>query len=695
MLYAMEKIMQKKPELLAPAGTPETALAAADAGADAIYCGLGRFNARERAGNFTADTLGRTIEYFHRNRKRVYLTLNTMVMEPELAEFAETVSVLRDLAPDAVIVQDPGVILLLRELLPELPLHGSTQMGIHNRYGVAAAASMGLARVILERQVTLPELRKILPASPLEIEVFLHGSLCCSLSGRCYLSGFCGGWSGNRGKCKQLCRRRYADGSGRNGFFLSPGDLSAAGVLPELMQLGVASLKIEGRLRGPEYVWKTVRAYRLLLDDFEGNCAEAMELLRTTTTRDLSDAFFSDSVPKKLVRPERPGYFGTETGTILAGNASGMEVRLARRLHVGDRLRVLPPDGGESVTGFELVRMTRDRKPVTVAGAGDKVFLPGHFAVSPGWLLVKTGENGFDFSRQAAALPARRFPLKLALELSRTRWSVRASGTGGEPFVWERKVDFSAARTHGFQEEEARNAFLAGAPEPWRPEIATLALEPGFFAPAGEVKSLRREFWEAFCGAVPAVLADRSAEILARYYAMRPQVQKEVPLPPAEWDKEERFVLPGFIAEADLLLWEKKLADAVAAGIRVAEVRGWHGFPMVKPYPQLKVLAGDAFPVANSFGVRLLKELGAGGCTAAPELDAAAAEALRKNAELPALEGKADLPLLVSRLPLHPGPLTDARGNSFVIRYDKEEKLSKLYSADHDARKVFREGKLK
>ncbi len=692
----MEKIMQKKPELLAPAGTPETAIAAADAGADAVYCGLGRFNARERAGNFTADSLGRTIEFFHRSRKKVYLTLNTMVMEPELPAFVETVSLLRDLAPDAVIVQDPGVIWLLRELIPELPLHGSTQMGIHNHAGIAAAASMGMRRVILERQVTLPELRKILPASPLEIEVFLHGSLCCSLSGRCYLSGFCGGWSGNRGKCKQLCRRRYADDSGRRGFYLSPGDLSAAEVLPELIRLGVASLKIEGRLRGPEYVWKTVRAYRLLLDDFEDNYAEAMELLRTTTTRELSPAFFADSIPQKLVRPERPGYFGTEVGQILAGNASGMEVKLIRRLHVGDRLRILPPDGGESVTGFELARMTRDRKPATVASAGDKVFLPGHFSVSPGWLLVKTGENGFDFSRQTAALPSRRFPVKLELRLTQENWSATALVAGTKPFRWECKVDFAAAKTHGFQEEEAKNVFLSGAPEPWRPEIAALALEPGFFAPAGEVKALRRKFWAAFKEAVPAGLADRSAGVLSRFCQLRPQPRPEVPVFPAEWDTAERFVLPGFIAEADLPLWEKKLADAVRRGVRIAEVRGWHGFPMVKPYPQLKIISGEAFPLANSFGVRLLQELGAHACTIAPELDAEAAEMLRRDSGLPLQErGAEDLPLLVSRLPLHAGTITDARGNHFTVRYDAKEKLSKLYSADHDPRRVFRDGKLK
>ena len=178
-------------ELLLPSGNPELALAAFDGGADAVYCGLsGLFNARMRAANFSLEELGKLVRYAGEHGKKVYVTLNTLVKEDELGAMFETLLNLRKLNVDAVIVQDPGVIYCAGKYFPELTLHGSTQMGIHNSAGVAAAAGLGLKRVILERQLPLPELRKIAAVSPLELEVFIHGSLCCSLSGRCLLSGF-------------------------------------------------------------------------------------------------------------------------------------------------------------------------------------------------------------------------------------------------------------------------------------------------------------------------------------------------------------------------------------------------------------------------------------------------------------------------------------------------------------------------
>lgn len=280
------------PELLAPAGNLETALAAFDAGADAVYGGLAKFNARERAANFSAADLGRLLDYAHSRGRRVYLTFNTLLKESELGEAAEFLAELAKLRPDALIVQDLAVIRLCRSYFPELVLHASTQMGIHNSAGIAAAARRGIARVILERQVTLEELRAMAESSPVELEVFVHGSLCCSLSGRCLLSSALGGWSGNRGKCKQPCRRRYR-AEGAEGFLLSPRDLSAVSLIPEFRRLGIASLKVEGRLRSPDYVWKTVRAYRMLLDGPPGAGAGACRRSRTVAPLHRDPAAFA------------------------------------------------------------------------------------------------------------------------------------------------------------------------------------------------------------------------------------------------------------------------------------------------------------------------------------------------------------------------------------------------------------------
>ena len=183
-----------KCELLSPAGNIECALAAIDAGADAVYCGLGRFNARCRAENFDTGKLGALIDHMHSKGKKLYLTFNTLLFEDELEAAGEMLADLVQLAPDALIVHDPGVIQMAKRYFPSLTLHASTQMGIHNSAGVRAMAKMGVERVILERQIPLHEVAKIVKNSPIEIECFIHGSLCCSLSGRCLLSAeLCGG----------------------------------------------------------------------------------------------------------------------------------------------------------------------------------------------------------------------------------------------------------------------------------------------------------------------------------------------------------------------------------------------------------------------------------------------------------------------------------------------------------------------
>ena len=192
----------KKPELLSPAGSLETALAAFDGGADAVYCGLSKFNARERAVNFSFPELRTLLERARSTNKKVYVTFNTLIRNDELDEVAAFLTELAKSPPDALIVQDPGVIQLVNCYFPFFTLHASTQMGIHNSCGVETLEKLNIKRVILERQITMMELEEIRRKSRLELEVFIHGSLCCSLSGRCLFSSFLSGTSGNRGRCK-------------------------------------------------------------------------------------------------------------------------------------------------------------------------------------------------------------------------------------------------------------------------------------------------------------------------------------------------------------------------------------------------------------------------------------------------------------------------------------------------------------
>ncbi len=253
----------KRPEILAPVGNADMLNAAVFAGADAVYLGLEHFNARRTAGNFSAEGLRQAVSFCHARGVHVYVTLNTTLYPGELAGLAAAVSEVAAAGADAVITQDLAVAALVRQIAPKLALHGSTQMSVQSLDGALRLAEMGYSRVILARELTLAEIRHITENCGIETEVFVHGALCMSVSGQCYMSAFLGGRSGNRGACAGPCRLPFdADASAPAavGHHLSLKDMSVIGYLPALAQAGVASVKIEGRLRPPEYVAAAVNA---------------------------------------------------------------------------------------------------------------------------------------------------------------------------------------------------------------------------------------------------------------------------------------------------------------------------------------------------------------------------------------------------------------------------------------------------
>jgi putative protease len=271
-----------RPELLAPAGDWECARAAVENGADAIFFGLERFNARMRAHNFTVADLPELMAFLHRRGVRGYVTFNTLVFTDELADAADYLRAIIAAGVDAAIVQDVGICRLIRRLSPDFPIHGSTQMTVTNDAGVNFARDLGAELVVLARENSLVEIEHIQAAqratltpgqAPLPLEVFVHGALCVAYSGQCLTSESLGGRSANRGECAQACRMPYelvSDGEkvdlGDRAYLLSPQDLSGLSVLPDLVRVGVASLKIEGRLKSPEYVASITRTYRQALD---------------------------------------------------------------------------------------------------------------------------------------------------------------------------------------------------------------------------------------------------------------------------------------------------------------------------------------------------------------------------------------------------------------------------------------------
>ena len=264
-------------ELLAPAGDMACLHAAVRAGADAVYLGAQQFNARRGAGNFTLGELEQACHYAHLRRVRIYLTVNTVVLQREMEQALELVRQAYRRGVDAFIVQDLGLAREMRRALPQAELHVSTQMNIHNKAGIAATAELGASRVTLARELTLGEVEELSAAAralDMEVEVFGHGALCICYSGQCFMSSLVGGRSANRGRCAQACRLPYElrnaavrKALGAPGeHLLSPKDLCTIDLLPQLIDAGISSLKVEGRMKSPEYVQAVVGVYRAVLD---------------------------------------------------------------------------------------------------------------------------------------------------------------------------------------------------------------------------------------------------------------------------------------------------------------------------------------------------------------------------------------------------------------------------------------------
>ena len=293
-------------ELLAPAGSPEALLAAVQNGADAVYMGLGSFNARRSARNFTDETFAAAVAYCHERGVRVYLTLNTLLTDRELPDAAETLRKASAWGVDAVLVQDWGLWQLARTAAPDLPLHASTQMSLHTLAGAKRAAELGMERVVLARELSARDVEGICRACGAEVEVFAHGALCMCYSGQCEMSALIGGRSGNRGTCAQPCRLPYTVGE-KSGYLLSLKDNNLAPYLNQMAQMGVACVKLEGRMKRPEYVAAVTGIYRRLLDEKRPpSPAESAQLEQAFSRSGFTDGYWTGKRGPQMfgMRPE-------------------------------------------------------------------------------------------------------------------------------------------------------------------------------------------------------------------------------------------------------------------------------------------------------------------------------------------------------------------------------------------------------
>ena len=340
-------------ELLAPAGSMEALRAAVCNGADAVYLGADTFNARMNARNFSAADLQEAVVYCHVRGVKVHLTLNTLVLDREMPRAAELIRLAASCGVDAFIVQDLGMVSLCRQLAPDMPIHASTQMSIHSLEGVMEAAALGCSRVVLARELPAEEIAHICKKSPVEIEVFVHGALCMCYSGQCYLSSVIGRRSGNRGQCAQPCRLPYGYGRFESTRYpLSLKDNCLAGELDELRRMGVASIKIEGRMKRPEYVAIVTRAYRTVLNGGKLTPSDLQELETAFSRQGFTDGYFrgqtgSDMFGRRQEGEDTADLFASARATYEQGEPQRIGVRFYAMIRRGEpaQLAVEDPDG--------------------------------------------------------------------------------------------------------------------------------------------------------------------------------------------------------------------------------------------------------------------------------------------------------------------------------------------------------------
>ncbi len=404
------------PELLAPVGSKESLIAAVENGADAVYFGGTLFSARQYASNFDCEELEWAIDYAHARGVKAYVTVNTLIKDSELEEACDYLHFLCNCGADAVIVQDIGILKLLREQLPDLPVHASTQMTIHNAEGVKFLQEMGVKRVVLSREMSLQEIKRIKSETGMEIETFIHGALCFSYSGQCLFSSMIGGRSGNRGYCAQPCRKKYRAGD-IEGYFLSPKDLNMSENIPALIEAGIDSFKIEGRMKRPEYVAGVVRVYRRLIDRYVEAPSrfrvtdEEKHTLRQLFNRGFTTGYFFGNPGSELMSRKYPHNLGTELGSVVdyEPRKKMVSIYLKAQLRAGDGIGIGVRDTGVTVKGMFI-----GKKMVNTAGQGSTVKVPLEQEVTTGEPVFKTYDSLLMASLEVKSI--RKIPVKMTFK---------------------------------------------------------------------------------------------------------------------------------------------------------------------------------------------------------------------------------------------------------------------------------------
>lgn len=639
----MRNEIKHKPELLAPAGTLECAITAYEAGADAVYVGLKRYNISTEAENLNIDDISKLSFYAKQHKKKFYVVINALIKESEVTKVAKQLSRLSDLQPDGIIVQDLGVIRMCQKILPDVELHASSQMAIHNSAGIEQAKELGLNKVILAQELSIDEIKTLVKKSPIKIELIAHGTLSSSLVGNSIWSSWVDEPEGNHGNEQQVCRRRFhgmENGEKKSGFFFSANDLYTLDLIPKLSKIGISSFKIEGRTKAADYVKNTVKAYRMLLDsmdkDFVKNLRKAKDILTTSLGRRWSHGFLTDEGLKSLIQYDNIGLPGQLCGNIVQSNEKGFAIEVTRRIQKGDRINIVSSKG-EVVDTVKITKMSSNRKPTLTVRKGERVFITHNNIVPIDGTVFKVGSTMKDRTAELNALPKLQKAQKVDIEVGvyPNGIAVKLLSHPEQP-TWNSDIPIEPAFNKCVDKQLLIESFSETGNDKYCLGTLTAKIKRELFLPASTLKKERRAFWEW----ATKQLADidpkpeskiRLSEFIKEYKQFKPADtagEKEaalvVPkgnLPKKKYTtivksvyecnkKTDEVSLPHFCREDKIGELERRIKEAYNLGIRRYRVTALYQIQLLKKYTDIVRVTSYPLPIANSVATQLLKDCG-------------------------------------------------------------------------------------
>ena len=638
-------------ENLAPAGNWDALGSAVAAGADAVYLGYAAYSARAGAGNFDEQQLRDAVRFAHLHHVRVHVTVNTLIKDGELAGVVDVLRLLSEIRVDAVLVQDLGVLRMARRCFPDLPIHASTQMAIHNATGVRFCRNQGMTRAVLARECSAAEIA-LAAKEGIEIEVFGHGAQCVAVSGECLFSSVVGGRSGNRGRCAQPCRLLYTY-RGKTAAWLSPRDVCMRDDLPELNKAGVASIKLEGRLKRPEYVATIANSYRNAIDAMDnGHFRKADEAEMTGLRQIFSRGGFMrgyamGAEDAGVIDPARVSHGGVKIGRVEFAAGNMARVRLERSLDDGDGLQIRTAQGDA-----ELIYAGHD----TEAGQIAVVRLRPDIRTKAGDEVYRlTSEKQLQWAR-SLAIPA--IPADMAL-IAYPGKPLALTMTDGESSVTVTGDTVAHAQSRAMSEEDARRSLGKLSDTPFSLRALTVQTA-GAFVPVSVLNQLRREACQQLAEARIAAFTRKAG----REEPADDLIYPDTPDAPSMAIVRTREQADAMQGAADLLVWypEDFRADALESGLRDMPDGVWLQLPTVCEEKTLDLLyafvqrnagklggivlgsvgqlgrtwnvpmgAGSGIPVMNRRAVQFLLEQGCRFVTASSELSGAELRTLMQN----------------------------------------------------------------